>query len=169
MHFRTFKKSVYEKTVGYDDALLCYEDRDLYYKLEKVAKLRGIDICLYYYRHTDEMGAYRSNPEDKYYWFACEYKETKRRLGIRLPYADGKSISPFLSNIMYVYLCRHSNIIKKKLRRKLQSFLFSTGCDNLSNNKLLAFFYFLNSYIYGYTPITFGRIKKFSVPASSEK
>ena len=105
----------------------------------------------------------------QYYWFLCEYKETKRRFGVNLPFVNKKEISPFLSNLMYIYLCKYSNIHKEKLRRRLHYFLLETGFGNLKNNKLLAFLYFLNSFIYGYTPITFSRIKKFIAPELSEK
>lgn len=163
-HFRTFRRSAYNKTEGYDTSLLCYEDRDLYYKLEKVTKMKGINKCLYGYRHTDEMGAYRNNPKIQYYWFICEYKETKRRLRINLPYADKKTISPFLANVMYMFLCRRSNMKKDRLRAKLCSLLSVMGHANLKTNKLLALLYFLNSWAYGNVPITFNAIKKFMNP-----
>jgi glycosyltransferase involved in cell wall biosynthesis len=163
-HFRTFKRSAYDKTEGYDIALLCYEDRDLYYKLDKVTEIKGINRCLCSYRHDDEMGAYRRNPKEKYYWFLCEYKEVKRRFGVNLPFVNKAKISPFLSNIMYLYLYKYSKISKERLRRRLQTFLLEMGHLYLKSNKLLAFLYFLNSLIYGYTSITFTRIRKFITP-----
>lgn len=169
MHFRTFKRSAYDKTDGYDVSLLCYEDRDLYYKLEKVTKIKGINRCLYYYRDANEMGAFRQNPKYKYYWFICEYKETKRRLRVYLPFANKEKIPLLFSNIMYLHLSKQPTINKGKLRSKLQSFLLGVGYDNLKSNKLLAFLYFINSFIYGYTPITFNRIMKFIAPEHSWK
>ena len=169
MHFRTVKRSAYDKTEGYDTTLLCYEDRDLYYKLEKVTKIKGIDRCLYYYRHIDEIGAYRQNPKRRYYWFLCEYKETKRRLGVYLPFVDKKDPSPLLSNIMYMYLHRYSKKSREELRRKVHCFLLEQGYNSLKDNKLLAFVYYLNSFLYGYIPITPQRIKKFIYSEFSEK
>lgn len=168
-HFRTFRRSAYDKTEGYDPTLLCYEDRDIYYKLEKVTKVKCINKCLLYYRDTTEQGAYRRNPKRQYFWFICEYRETGRRLGVKLPFADNKNISPFLSNVMYMHLIRHSKSIREKFRLQLQSFLFETGYNYLGSNKLLAFLYIMNSYIYGYTPITFARMKKFVDPTLSHK
>ena len=164
MHFRTFRRSAYNKTEGYDTSLLSYEDRDLYYKLEKVTKIKGINKCLYGYRHNDTMGAFRNNPKIQYYWFICEYKETKRRLGINLPYADREKISPFLSNVMYRYLCKQSNMKKENLRAKLHSLLSVMGYTNLKSNKFLAILYYLNSWAYGNAPITFKAIRKFINP-----
>ncbi|MBI5055584.1 MAG: glycosyltransferase family 2 protein [Nitrospirae bacterium] len=159
--FRTFKRSAYNMTDGYDVTLSCYEDRDLYYKLEKVTGIKGINKCLYCYRDNNETGAYRNNSKTLYYWFVCEYKETRRKSGVNLPSAGKEKISPFLSNIMFMTLCKYSDISREKLRERLRYFLLETGYDNLRNNKLLAFLYFLNSFIYGYTPITLSRIKKF--------
>jgi hypothetical protein len=163
--FRTFKRSAYDKTEGFDTTLLCFEDRDLYYKLEKVTKIKCINRCLYYYRDTNETGAYRNNPKEKYYKLICEYKEIKRRLGVNLPFVNKKNISPFFFNVMYIYLRRYLNIRKEEL----QNFFLQIGYCNLKTNKLLAFFYFLNSFIYGYTPITFSKIKQFFTHELSEK
>lgn len=160
-HFRTFKKSAYIKTDGYDTDLLCYEDRDIYYKLEKVTKIKCINKCLLYYRDTSEQGAYRGNPKTQYYWFLCEYKETKRRLGLNLPFANKNKIPQILLNLIYIFLRRSPNIVRIRLRQRFKSFFLETGYGNLKTNKLLAFFYILNSYVYGYTPVSLSRIKKF--------
>ncbi len=160
MHFRTFKRSAYDKTEGFDISLLCYEDRDLYYKLEKATLIKGINKCLYYYRDIDEAGAYRKNQNAEYYWFVCEYKETMRRLKINLPFIREENLSPFLCNIMYFYLRRRHTIAKDKLRKKMHHFLLETGYNKLNNNKFLAILYLLNSYIYGYTNFSFRKIMK---------
>ena len=47
---RTFKKSVYMKTAGYDARIPFAEDIDLTMKLEEVTSLHFIDKPLYYYR-----------------------------------------------------------------------------------------------------------------------
>ncbi len=159
-HFRTFKKSVYYKTEGYDIVLRCYEDRDLYYKLEKVAKVRCINRCLLFYRDKKEEGAYRRNSEAQYYWFLCEYHEASRRLRIKLPLANKSKSSLFLANLMYIYLRKSRHIVKKKLRRKFHLFFLELGFHNLKTNKLSAYLLLLNSLLYGYTPITFKTFKK---------
>lgn len=168
-HFRTFKRNAYDKTEGYDVSLLCYEDRDLYYKLEKVTRIKCINKCLLYYRDTAEQGAYRGNPKSQYYWFSCEYKETKRRLGINLPCVSKDNIPLFLSNLIYMYMRRSPNIERKGLRQRFKSFFLETGYNRLKSNKLKAFFYILNSYIYGYTPITLRRVKRLTNRGVSEK
>ena len=167
--FRTFTRSAYDKTEGFDINLLCYEDRDIYYKLEKVTRVKCINKCLGYYRDSHEVGAYRSNSNVLYYWFICEYNETNRRLGGNLPFISKKNISPLLCNLMYISLRKHTKIGKKGLRKRLHNFLFGMGQSKLETNKLMAFLYFLNSFVYGYYPITMNRIKKFITPGHSEK
>lgn len=49
-HFKTFRKSVYETTAGYDEAILYAEDKDLVLKMEEAAPLLHVDPLLYLYR-----------------------------------------------------------------------------------------------------------------------
>ncbi|KQC12336.1 MAG: hypothetical protein APR63_11395 [Desulfuromonas sp. SDB] len=49
-HFKTFRKSVYQKTAGLDESILYAEDKDLVLKMEEVTKLHFLDQELYYYR-----------------------------------------------------------------------------------------------------------------------
>lgn len=49
-HFRTYKKSAYLKTDGYDESILYAEDKDITFKLEEVTKLLFVDEILYKYR-----------------------------------------------------------------------------------------------------------------------
>ncbi len=51
--FRTFRKSVYNLTEGYNESILYAEDKDIIYKLEEVTKLRIINEPLYFYRVLD--------------------------------------------------------------------------------------------------------------------
>jgi len=160
-HFRTFKKSAYDMTEGYNTTLRCYEDRDLYYKLEKVTKVKCINKCLLYYRDASTEGAFRRNSNIQYYWFLCEYKETNRRLGVNLPFADKKTISVFWANLMYARLRKSTNIRRDKLRKRFRSFFLGMGFGNLRSNKLFALLCVLNSFLYGYTQITFNKMRKF--------
>jgi len=62
-HFKTFRKSVYEKTKGYDENILYAEDKDLIFKMEEVTRLHFIDEPLYYYRvrrQSQAHGPYRA-------------------------------------------------------------------------------------------------------------
>lgn len=49
-HFRTFKKSFYDKTLGYEIDILHAEDKDIAYKMEEVGDLVFVNEVLYYYR-----------------------------------------------------------------------------------------------------------------------
>ena len=49
-HFKTFRKSVYERTEGYDEAILYAEDKDLVLKMEEAAPVHFVDAELYRYR-----------------------------------------------------------------------------------------------------------------------
>ena len=49
-HFKTFRKSIYQKTAGLDESILYAEDKDLVLKMEEVTKLHFLDQELYYYR-----------------------------------------------------------------------------------------------------------------------
>jgi len=49
-HFNTFKLRDYLKTSGYDETLVCGEDKDISYKMEEVTQLGFVDECLYLYR-----------------------------------------------------------------------------------------------------------------------
>lgn len=48
--FRTFRKSAFLKTSGFDEELTSAIDKDLVFKLEEVTTLDFIDMELYYYR-----------------------------------------------------------------------------------------------------------------------
>lgn len=161
-HFRAFRRSAYDKTEGYDTRLFCYEDRDIYYKLEKVTKIKCINKCLLYYRDATGQGAYRKNPLREYYWFICEYKETKRRLGINLPLVKREKIPLFLANLIYIYMRKSVHVRRDKLRERFRSFFLGQGYIHMNTNKLMALLYIFNSFFYGYTPITLDRLKKVS-------
>ncbi len=48
-HFKTFRKSVYQQTTGYDERIFA-EDIDLWFKLEEVSRGLFVDQVLYYFR-----------------------------------------------------------------------------------------------------------------------
>jgi glycosyltransferase involved in cell wall biosynthesis len=156
-HFRTFKRFAYDLIDGYDANLLCFEDRDLYYQLEKIAKIKCVNQCLYFYRHIQDIGAYRKNPKEKYYKFICEYKEVKRRFVVSLPFVEKVQFSPFLLNIIYIFLNRYIKGVRKD---EFRSFYLKMGHSTLNKNKIMAILYFLNSMLYGFTPIKLSSLKK---------
>ena len=49
-HFKTFRKTVYEETAGYDEAILYAEDKDLILKMEEAGPIVHVDSLLYLYR-----------------------------------------------------------------------------------------------------------------------
>lgn len=62
--FRTFKKSFYRKTEGFDDNILYAEDKDLYYKLEEVGGVVFVDKVLYLYRWVDSSQSHEAVKAD---------------------------------------------------------------------------------------------------------
>ncbi|MFX0186844.1 MAG: glycosyltransferase family 2 protein [Candidatus Hodarchaeota archaeon] len=85
-HFKTFRKKIYKKTSGYDPNLKASVDKDIIYKLEEVAKLKYIDVPLYYYRHH---GAGISQEKNKFrarvYNYIAKCNTYRRRLKRNLP------------------------------------------------------------------------------------
>jgi len=51
-HFKTFRKSTYYKTEGFDPTIECAVDKDLALKMEEVTKLHFVDEVLYKWRKT---------------------------------------------------------------------------------------------------------------------
>jgi len=49
-HFKTFRKSIYYKTDGYNEKILYAGDKDIILKIEEITKLHFIDKPLYFYR-----------------------------------------------------------------------------------------------------------------------
>jgi glycosyltransferase involved in cell wall biosynthesis len=49
-HFKTFRKTVYDGTAGYDEAILYAEDKDLVLKMEEAAPIVHVEPLLYLYR-----------------------------------------------------------------------------------------------------------------------
>ncbi|MCF6268094.1 MAG: glycosyltransferase [Melioribacteraceae bacterium] len=53
-YFITFRKSIYEKTDGYDESILHTENIDLVYKMEEVTRLHFVNEPLYYLRKDEK-------------------------------------------------------------------------------------------------------------------
>jgi len=83
---RTYRRSTYLKTAGYDPTILYAEDRDLVYKMEEVTPLVFVDQRLYKYRYVPNS---QSNDPQKQrigvrnHWHAIE-KGLARRQSSRL-------------------------------------------------------------------------------------
>jgi glycosyltransferase involved in cell wall biosynthesis len=82
-HFKTFRKSVYERTEGYDEEILYAEDKDLVFKMEEVTRLHMVNEPLYYYREletSESHGGERSKQSERSYRKARENAFKRRGL-----------------------------------------------------------------------------------------
>jgi glycosyltransferase involved in cell wall biosynthesis len=86
-HFKTFKKSDYLKTAGYNDDILYAEDLDIVYKMEEVTKLLFINKVLYYYRFLPSSQTHDSKKilTSRMSGTMAKYKAHKRRLNTNIP------------------------------------------------------------------------------------
>lgn len=79
--FRTFTRSVYEKTSGIDAEQKRAVDKDLIFKLEEVTKLKFINQPLYFYRqHENNISLNNNAAEAKMFNIHAKYKAYQRRL-----------------------------------------------------------------------------------------
>jgi glycosyltransferase involved in cell wall biosynthesis len=95
---RTFKKSDYLKTSGYDEQMLFAEDIDLSLKLEEVTKLYFIDKPLYYYRvlPKSQTHSFLNTRINRSSTALAKYNAYKRRLGTNIPNLNRHEISEVL-------------------------------------------------------------------------
>lgn len=78
-HFKTFRKSVYEKTSGLDESIIYAEDKDLVLKMEEVTDLHFLDLELYYYRVKPDSQSHGKKRKIS----KRNYKKAKRRARFR--------------------------------------------------------------------------------------
>ena len=102
-HFKTFKRSAYVKTAGFDPSILAGEDFDLITKLEEQGKLIFIDEPLFYYRRHDHSlthgNSYNITAE-----LSCQkikYRAYLRRLGTSIPNLTKPEITKILYRAIY--------------------------------------------------------------------
>lgn len=82
-HLKTFRRSVYAQTAGWDPTMLYAEDRDLVYKMEEVTALAFVDQALYCYRnlpHSQSHDAQKQRIGAKNHYRA--YRNALARRGI---------------------------------------------------------------------------------------
>lgn len=103
-HFKTFKKSCYYLTEGFNTELKNAVDRDIVYKLEEVTKFKFIDKPLYYYRtHCGGISQGKNVIRANIYDLFAKYNAYKRRLKTNMPNLSNKDMSNlFLDGI---FLC----------------------------------------------------------------
>lgn len=86
LHFHTFKRKDYLKTLGYDPNLKSSVDKDIIYKLEEITSFKFINKPLYYYRHHKKgisQNKNKTNARINHYKAKC--KTYRRRLNTDLP------------------------------------------------------------------------------------
>lgn len=86
-HFRTYKRSDYLKTSGYDDDIAYSEDIDLHLKLEEVTKLHFINEPLYYYRilQKSQTHSFKNTRINRSSTALAKLNAYKRRLNTAMP------------------------------------------------------------------------------------
>ena len=103
-HFKTFKRSDYEKTAGFDPKQKKAVDRDIIYKIEEVTKLKFIDRPLYYYRRH-EKGISQANLKlALVYDILARCKAYRRRLNTNIPNLTKNEIAYLIYIVAHYYI-----------------------------------------------------------------
>jgi len=93
--FRSYKKSAYNQTTGYDENIFYAEDRDIILKLEEVTKFYYIDKILYKYRRVPN--SHTLHPikaeEGKISYIIAKYNAYRRRLNTNIPNLSKSRVS----------------------------------------------------------------------------
>lgn len=85
-HFKTFKRHVYLKTVGFEINQKRAVDKDIIYKLEEVTKFKFINLPLYYYReHSKGISQGKNEFITRKFHLMAKYKTYLRRKNTNLP------------------------------------------------------------------------------------
>jgi len=127
LHFRTFKKSAYQKTKGFDPWFKKAVDKDIIYKLEEVTKLKFINKPLYYYRkHNKNISLGKQNAEARIYEVSAKYNAYKRRLNTNIPnLTDQEMSTEFLSAFLQSIKSRNSKKMRHFLRKAIKLYPFN--------------------------------------------
>lgn len=81
-HFVSFKKSLYDKTVGIDVLMKRAVDYDMYYKLEEVGDIIHLDRVLYYYRENAHSVSLNEGEYKSRVWHSYACVEAMKRRGL---------------------------------------------------------------------------------------
>ncbi len=85
-HLKSFRREIYENTVGFEISQKRSVDKDIIYKLEEVTDFKFIDQPLYYYRrHQSGISQFENQPEAFFYHYIAKHKTYWRRLNTDLP------------------------------------------------------------------------------------
>ena len=117
---RTYRKSSYLKTEGYDLNLLYAEDLDLAYKLEEVCLPYFVNKCLYKYRY---IATSRSRDESRKIELLVNHKNAK------LYALQRRKISGLLKFFCYLFIYAEYNAsLSKRNGFKLRKKIYRTVC-----------------------------------------
>lgn len=95
--FRSFKKSVYKKTEGYDPFFRRAADKDIIYKLEELTRIKYINKPLYYYRiYNGGISQGENTYEARCYDILAKCNAYLRRRGTKIPNITREDISKSL-------------------------------------------------------------------------
>ena len=123
-HLKTFKKSVYLKTKGFEKFQSKAVDKDLFYKLSEVTRFKFVNVPLYYYReHSTGISQGKRKYNTKYFLYMAKYKTYQRRLNTDLPNFTQKDLKFF-----YYY-----NIVFFNVFRFILNLIFRLRADLLLN------------------------------------
>jgi len=116
-HLRSFRKSAYVKTSGYDIYEHETNDKDIIYKLEEVTDFKYIDVPLYYYR-THEKGLTQGKKQliSKIHCFMAKRKAHERRIKMEknIPCYKLRYLFLYLKAILYLFKSKSKSINHSK-------------------------------------------------------
>ena len=97
-HIKTFRKSTYLKTSGYDEKIKYAEDIDLTLKMEEVGNLCFLDEPLYYYRvlPRSQSHGFLNTQINRSSTALAKLNAYKRRLGTDIPNLDKNEVAEVL-------------------------------------------------------------------------
>ena len=129
LHFHTFRRPDYLKTLGYDSNLRSSVDKDIIYKLEEVTSFKYVNEPVYYYRHHKKgisQNKNKFNARVNHYKAKC--KTYRRRLNTDLPNFSLKELyyeyyKITFSNIINLLKSLIRTFKLSKLVRKISKFL----------------------------------------------
>ena len=86
LHFHTFRRTDYLKTLGYDSNLRSSVDKDIIYKLEEITSFKFINEPVYYYRHHEKGISQKNNQfKARINHYKAKCKTYRRRINSDLP------------------------------------------------------------------------------------
>ncbi len=114
--FFTFKKRLYDKTIGLNPSYKRAVDRDLYTLMDEVGPLLFIDPVLYYYRHNPNSISLNANKFKAQYWDLIVRHNAAMRRGESLEDHYAKSIDLYDTVLQRMTLKETIYLLLQKLK-----------------------------------------------------